>query len=231
MAGYTKLVHRAAGLRQYAFKAITGSGHTIVSEGMSVVITPKEVTLIDASLITHLHTITDYRMCDDRVETAGWRYKYCYEITPDALTRLMEDINEVYTQQAGMRINGLHLCPPFPLAMDPEHGLQCSKCDPAGYFVGFHATTAGGKQEAMNHPEEKWKKSDNGKSADNPAVASIALSHDEVIEAVSATPATDYELEEVEMGIISISEGENPETRGLHHLLACAEKDSYEWFK
>ncbi|KAI6094168.1 hypothetical protein F5141DRAFT_1070347 [Pisolithus sp. B1] len=80
-------------------------------------------------------------------------------------------------------INGLHLCPPFPLAMDPEHGLQCSKCDPAGYFVGFHATTAGRKQqEAMNHPEEKWKKSDNGKSADNPAVASIALSHDEVIE-------------------------------------------------
>ncbi|KAI6094153.1 20S proteasome subunit [Pisolithus croceorrhizus] len=196
MAGYTKLVHRAAGLRQYAFKAITGSGHTVVSEGMSVVIMPKEVT-----------------------ETAGWRYKYCYEITPDALTRLMEDINEVYTQQAGMR---LHLCPPFPLAMDPEHGLQCSKCDPAGYFVGFHATTAGRKQqEAMNHPEEKWKKSDNGKSADNPAVA----------KAISAIPATDYELGEVEMGIISISEGENPETRGLHHLLACAEKDSYEWFK
>lgn len=54
-----------------------------------------------------------------------------------------------------------HLC---SLAMiligpDPEYGPQVFKLDPAGYFVGFHATAAGQKQqEAMNHLEKKWKR-------------------------------------------------------------------------
>jgi 20S proteasome subunit alpha 1 len=42
---------------------------------------------------------------------------------------------------------------------DPEFGPQIFKLDPAGYFVGFHATAAGQKQqEAMNHLEKKWKR-------------------------------------------------------------------------
>lgn len=42
---------------------------------------------------------------------------------------------------------------------DPEFGPQVFKLDPAGYFVGFHATAAGQKQqEAMNHLEKKWKR-------------------------------------------------------------------------
>lgn len=69
------------------------------------------------------------------------------------------------------------------IGIDPEYGPQCFKLDPAGYFVGFHATAAGQKQqEAMNHLEKKWKKLDNGKGADDASAAGKKLSRVEVIE-------------------------------------------------
>lgn len=69
------------------------------------------------------------------------------------------------------------------IGIDPEYGPQCFKLDPAGYFVGFHATAAGQKQqEAMNHLEKKWKKLDNGRGANDAATAGKQLSRAEVIE-------------------------------------------------
>lgn len=72
------------------------------------------------------------------------------------------------------------------IGLDPEHGPQVFKLDPAGYFIGFHATAAGQKQqEAMNHLEKRWKKLDGG--ADDPAGAGQKLGKDLVIE-VSRAP-------------------------------------------
>jgi len=69
------------------------------------------------------------------------------------------------------------------IGIDSEFGPQCFKLDPAGYFVGFHATAAGQKQqEAMNHLEKKWKKLDGGKGADDPAQSGKTLSRADVIE-------------------------------------------------
>jgi len=69
------------------------------------------------------------------------------------------------------------------IGIDPEFGPQCFRLDPAGYFVGYHATAAGQKQqEAMNQLEKKWKKLDSGKGADEPAKAGQTLSRNEVIE-------------------------------------------------
>jgi 20S proteasome subunit alpha 1 len=69
------------------------------------------------------------------------------------------------------------------IGIDPEYGPQCFKLDPAGYFVGFHATAAGQKQqEAMNHLEKKWKKLDNGNGADDSAKAGKTLTKDQVVE-------------------------------------------------
>ena len=69
------------------------------------------------------------------------------------------------------------------IGLDPEFGPQCFKLDPAGYFIGFHATAAGQKQqEAMNHLEKKWKKLDNGKGGEDATKAGKSLSRADVIE-------------------------------------------------
>lgn len=63
---------------------------------------------------------------------------------------------------------------------DAERGPQIFKLDPAGYFVGFHATAAGQKQqESMNVLEKKWKKL---AGSGEPETAGLTLSRDEVIE-------------------------------------------------
>ena len=69
------------------------------------------------------------------------------------------------------------------IGLDPEFGPQCFKLDPAGYFIGFHATAAGQKQqEAMNHLEKKWKKLDNGKGGEDATKAGKSLNRADVIE-------------------------------------------------
>ncbi|TFK56277.1 20S proteasome subunit [Heliocybe sulcata] len=241
---------------EYAFKAISGSGHTAIAvrgKDTAVVITQKKVPdkLLDASTVTHLFSITPTIGCvmtgliadaraqisRARSEAADFRYKYGYEITPDALARRLANINQVYTQRAAMRPLGISM---ILIGNDPELGPQCFKLDPAGYFVGFHATSAGQKQqEAMNHLEKKWKKLDGGKGADEPAQAGKTLGRAEVveiaIEAISTVHATDFKAGEVEIGIVSDAEEESPKTRGQwrvmeeaeveRHLLAYAEKD------
>lgn len=63
---------------------------------------------------------------------------------------------------------------------DAERGPQVFRLDPAGYFVGFHATAAGQKQqESMNVLEKKWKKL---AGSGEPAEAGATLSRDQVIE-------------------------------------------------
>lgn len=80
------------------------------------------------------------------------------------VAKRMANINQVYTQRAGMRPLGI--CRSFSLAaghpadnksamiligQDDETGPEVFKLDPAGYFVGFKATAAGQKQtEATN---------------------------------------------------------------------------------
>ncbi|KAG1764637.1 20S proteasome subunit [Suillus occidentalis] len=219
---------------EYAFKAISGSGHTAVSvrgHDTSVVITQKKIPdkLLDASTVTHLYSITRTIGCvmtglvaDARAqvlraqqEAVQWRYKYGYEITPDALARRLANINQVYTQRAGMRPLGISM---ILIGIDPEYGPQCFKLDPAGYFVG---------------------KLDKGKGADDAAAAGKKLSRAEVIEiaieAMSTVHATDYKAGEIEIGIVSTAEDEDPKTRGEwrvmdeaeveRYLLAYAEKD------
>ncbi|KAJ4483081.1 nucleophile aminohydrolase [Lentinula edodes] len=258
---------------EYAFKAISGSGHTSVAvrgKDTSVVITQRKVPdkLLDASTVTHLFSITPTIGCvmtgliadarqqiaRARSEAADHRHKYGYEMSPDQLARRIANINQVYTQRAGMRPFGIGMlftsfvrlrrsqpCRAMILiGIDAEYGPQCFKLDPAGYFVGYHATAAGQKQqEAMNHLEKKWKKLDNGRGADDPVAVGQKLSRAEVIEmaieAMSTVHGVDYKPSEIEIGIVSTSPEEDVKTQGSwrtmdeseieKHLLAYAEKD------
>lgn len=73
------------------------------------------------------------------------------------------------------------------IGIDPETGPQIFKLDPAGYFVGFHATAAGQKQqESMNFLEKKWKKLDG--ATDDANVAGKRLERDAVIEVRGTAP-------------------------------------------
>lgn len=168
-----------------------------------------------------------------RAEAAEFRYKYGYEITPDALARRLANINQVYTQRAAMRPLGISM---ILIGIDAEFGPQVFKLDPAGYFVGFHATAAGQKQqEAMNHLEKKWKKLNAGQGQDDPGAAGRTLARDTVIEmaieAMSTVHGTDYKPAEIEMGITSTADGEEGAWRVMdeaeveRHLLAYAERD------
>lgn len=213
---------------EYAFKAISGSGHTAVAvrgKDTVVCITQKKVPdkLLDASTVTHMFSLTPsigcvmtgligtrhsalsarpfpgsifiwgysngalYSVADAkaqvaraRAEAAEFRYKYGYEITPDALAQRMANINQVYTQRAAMRPLGISM---VLIGQDPEHGPQIFKLDPAGYFVGFHATAAGQKQqEAMNFLEKKWKRLEGSAGGEEVAAAGQRLNRDQVVE-------------------------------------------------
>jgi Proteasome subunit len=76
---------------------------------------------------------------------------------------------------------------------DPELGPQIFKLDPAGYFVGFHATAAGQKQqESMNVLEKKWKKLSG--ASDDAAKAGQTLTRDQVIEVCPFIQSTHWAM-------------------------------------
>lgn len=80
------------------------------------------------------------------------------------------------------------------IGIDPQLGPQIFKLDPAGYYVGFHATAAGQKQqEAINLLEKGFKKGFKFESKND--VVELAL------QTLSTVLATDLKAGEVEVGV------------------------------
>ena len=135
------------------------------------------------------------------------------------------------------------------IGIDSETGPQVFKLDPAGYFVGFHATAAGQKQqEAMNFLEKKWKKFEGG--AEDAAKAGKRLDRNQVIEVselrlctpspfshadppkiaietVSTVLSTDFKVGELEIGIVSESPDEPEATRGKWRVFSSSEIEEH----
>ncbi|GAA5886568.1 hypothetical protein JCM5296_005331 [Sporobolomyces johnsonii] len=221
---------------EYAFKAISGAGHTSVAirgADCSVVITQKKVPdkLLDPDSVTHIFNITPSigcvmtgRTADARSqvqraqsEATQFRYKYGYEITPDLLAKRIANINQVYTQRAAMRPLGISM---IIVGHDPVYGPQIFKLDPAGYYVGFHATASGQKQqEAINLLEKGFKKGWKLESTQD--TVELALS------TLSTVLATDLKAGEVEVGLAERMQGSKDEGRTKFRKLSTEEIDEY----
>ncbi|TNY21193.1 proteasome subunit alpha type-6, partial [Rhodotorula diobovata] len=137
-------------------------------------------------------------------EASQFRYKYGYDITPDLLAKRIANINQVYTQRAAMRPLGISM---IIVGYDPQLGPQIFKLDPAGYYVGFHATSAGVKQqEATNVLEKAFKKGALDRLETRDDVVEYAL------RTLGQVLSTDLKKGEVEVGV---AEETKVEGRGL----------------
>jgi 20S proteasome subunit alpha 1 len=106
------------------------------------------------------------------------------------------------------------------IGMDEEHGPQLFKCDPAGYYLGYKATSAGAKMtEANNLLEKTLKKNPNWTFKETVA---------EAITALGSVLSMDFKPNELEIGVVT---ADNPTFRLLTeeeidaHLTAIAERD------
>lgn len=116
------------------------------------------------------------------------------------------------------------------ISVDSEYGPQVYKCDPAGYYVGYKATSSGPKaQEALNFLEKKLK---NKECADGTWEEVVELA----ITALSTVLSVDFKKGEIEIGIVGGprtdgKEGTDAEFRSLsveqidERLQSIAEKD------
>lgn len=147
----------------------------------------------------------------------------------------MANINQVYTQRAGMRPLGIAMT---LIGIDDERGPQCFQIDPAGFFVGYKAVSSGQKQtEATNYVssrhflhianaqlEKKWKSVENNKiTLDRTGVIELA------IETLTNVCATDFKGSEIEIAICSTSLEEKAVDGKRGNFRQMPEEERDEW--
>ncbi|MES1913337.1 MAG: hypothetical protein MHM6MM_005528 [Cercozoa sp. M6MM] len=159
---------------EYAFKAVKHSALTSVGvrgKDCVVMVTQKKVPdkLLDPASVTNMFRITRrVGSCvtgsnpDAQLQTlllqqraAEFRQQNGYGIPVDHLASKLGDFQQYFTQTMYMRLPAVVN---MLAGMDDEKGPLLYKVDPAGHFVGYHATAAGAKeQEASNFLEKQLK--------------------------------------------------------------------------
>lgn len=222
---------------EYAFKAVKTSGNTSIGvrgKDCVCVVTQKKVPdkLIDPSSVTNLFKVTrhvgmlvtgmiaDARTVvqEAREMAANFQFTFGYEVPVDYLAKSLADKAQVKTQNASMRPLGVVsiLC-----GIDEELGPQLFKIDPAGYYVGYKACSAGAKDtEATNFLEKKLK-------------GEPKFEYDECVQtaigALQNVLSEDFKATEIEVGVVRSSTGGLFQVLTVEeveeHLTAISEKD------
>uniref|UniRef100_A0A7S1KU06 Proteasome subunit alpha type n=1 Tax=Percolomonas cosmopolitus TaxID=63605 RepID=A0A7S1KU06_9EUKA len=224
---------------EYAFKAIKSESITSVAirgKDACCLVTQRKVPdpLMKSDSMTHMFAITDtigcvvtgriadakHKVQRARYEAAEFKFQYGYDIPVEFLAKRMATLAQVFTQYAGYRPMGVSL---IFCGIDDESQLpQVFKVDPAGYYVGYHATSSGQKEtEASNYLEKKLKETPSRELDYNQAVqlGITALQH---------VVSSEFRAEDLEVAVVTVG---NPEFRVLDKdtvdeiLTAIAERD------
>ena len=179
------------------------------------------LTALDRSTVVLAHAADIRNVVQKaRHKAAEFRREFGYEIPVDFLSTRMADEFQVYTQHAYMRPMAA-MC--MFVGIDEEKGPCLFKNDPAGYCVGYKATSAGVKeQEAINFLEKKVKGDDAGDAFDETETIQTAIS------CLQSVLGEDLKSKELEVGIVTT---ENKNFRLLssdvieEHLTAISERD------
>ncbi|ONM59591.1 Proteasome subunit alpha type 6 [Zea mays] len=127
-----------------------------------------------------------------RNQTAEFRFNWGYEMPPDVLAQWIADRAQIWTQYVSKRPSGVVA---MILGIDDEKGTpQLFTCDPAGYFFGHKAASAGQRDtEAVNFLEKKMK---NNPSLPFQETIQMAIS------ALQFALKADLKASEVEVGVV-----------------------------
>lgn len=168
-------------------------------------------------VMTGLHPDARSQVTRTRSEAADYKFKYGYEIPPHVLAQRVADQAQVYTQHAAMRPLGVSM---ILAGYDEESGPALYKCDPAGYYVSYKATSAGAKeQESQNYLEKRLRKAKDLNTDDTIRLA---------ISTLQSVLSADFKTGELEVAVVSKA---NPHFTPLTdaqidaHLTAIAERD------
>lgn len=200
---------------EYAFKAIKSESITSIAvrgKDTCCLVTQRKVPdpLMKADSMTHMFEITDkigcvvtgriadakHKIQRARYEAAEFKFQYGYDIPVEFLAKRMATLAQVFTQYAGYRPMGVSL---IFCGIDEESQMpQLFKVDPAGYFVGYHATASGQKEtEASNYLEKKLKETPAYELNEEQTVqlAIMALQH---------VVSSEFRADDLEVAVVSV---------------------------
>lgn len=156
---------------EYGFKAVRSEKVTslgVRGKDSVVLVTQKKVPdkLLEADSVTHMFPVTEQIGCvvtgmiadaksrvrQSRAMAAEFKYQNGYNVPLPYLSQKVADRAQLLTQHAFMRALGVVI---IFAAVDPVHGPQLFRVDPAGHFTGFKACSAGAKEQEANNALEK----------------------------------------------------------------------------
>ncbi|KAG2450772.1 hypothetical protein HYH02_004609 [Chlamydomonas schloesseri] len=164
-------------------------------------------------LVTGLAADTRAIVQQARQQAAEFRFKFGYEVPVDYLAKVLADKAQVYTQHAYMRPLGVVS---MLIGIDEERGPQLFKVDPAGYYVGYKATSVGVKETEANNFLEKKFKGNPQFTYDEAVTTAIA--------ALQGVLSEEFKSSDLEVGVVRAgAEGGD----GAFRVLTAEEVDHY----